>query len=154
MATLFVLIGLPGSGKSTWARMNAARLKAVVVSSDELRAEFANRGRNPLQGDAIFAEVERRARAELQSNHTVILDATHFLRKYRAYAIRLAREVGAYRIAVWFDVPLDVCLQRNTQRTHQTFGDETVPDQVVRRMHAQFQPPDRYEFDEIRRVTE
>ena len=123
------------------------------VSSDELRVEFANSARSPLQGDAIFAEVERRARAELLSNHTVILDATHFLRKYRAYALRLAREGGAYRIAVWFDMPLDVCLQRNAQRTNQTFGDETVPDEAVRRMHAQFQPPDKYEFDEIVRVT-
>ncbi len=153
MATLYVLIGIPGSGKSTWAREQAARLNATIISSDELRTEFVDNGRSPLQGDAIFAEVERRARAELRSNHTVILDATHFLRKYRAYALRLAREVDAYRIAVWFDMPLDICLQRNAQRTHPTFGHEAVPEDVVRRMYARLQPPDRYEFDEIRRVS-
>jgi predicted kinase len=152
MMTLYVLIGLPGSGKSTWARENAAHLRAVVVGSDEVRREFQASGQNPLNGDAVFAEVERRARTLLQTDQSVILDATHFLRKYRTYALHLAGDCCARRVAIWFDVPLDICLQRDAQRSNLTFGDEQVPEEVVRRMAAMFQPPGRDEFDEVVRV--
>ncbi len=153
MTTLYVLIGLPGSGKSTWARQNADHLNAVVVGSDEVRREFQANGQNPLNGDQVFAEVERRARALLQTGQSVILDATHFLRKYRTYALHLAGDRRARRVAIWFDVPLDICLQRDAQRSNLTFGDEQVPEDVVRHMADLLQPPGRDEFDEVVKVS-
>ena len=153
MTTLYVLIGLPGSGKSTWAQANAARLGAVVVGSDEVRREFQASGQNPLNGDAVFAEVEHRARALLHTNQSVILDATHFLRKYRTYTLYLAGDTHARRVAIWFDVPLDICLQRNAQRSNLTFGDEQVPEDVVRGMADLLQPPGQDEFDEVVKVS-
>ena len=149
MKTLYVLIGAPGSGKSAWARENGLRLGAVVVGSDDVRGEFEARGGNPLDGDAVFAEVERRARDRLAAGQSVILDATHYRRQYRTYAIGLARDLGARRVAIWFDVPLAECLRRNAGRTGGTFGDEPVPDQVVRDIFAHLQPPRPDEFDEI-----
>ncbi|HTP06714.1 MAG TPA: ATP-binding protein [Anaerolineae bacterium] len=153
MTTLYVLIGLPGSGKSTWARQNVDRLHAVVVGSDEVRREFQANGQNPLNGDRVFAEVERRARSLLQADQSVILDATHFLRKYRTYTLHLARDTRARRVAIWFDVPLDICLQRNDQRSNLTFGDEQVPKDVVRRMADLLQSPGRDEFDGVVKVS-
>ncbi len=153
MTTLYVLIGLPGSGKSTWAQQNAGRLQAVIVGSDEVRREFQVNGQNPLKGDLVFAEVERRARALLQAGQSVILDATHFLRKYRTYTLHLAGDTPARRVAIWFDVPLDICLQRNAHRGNLTFGDEQVPGDVVRGMADLLQPPGRDEFDEVVKVS-
>ncbi len=153
MTTLYILIGAPGSGKSTWARGNADRLKAEVIGADDIRVEFHAAGRNPLNGDQVFAEVERRAREVLRAGRSVILDATHFLRKYRRYAHHIARAANARQVAIWFDVPLEECLRRNASRTAQQFGDEAVPDAVVRSIHAKLQPPDRFEFDEIVRVN-
>jgi hypothetical protein len=149
---LYVLIGAPGSGKSAWARENAARLDAAVVGSDEVRNDFRMSGKNPINGDAVFAEVERRARDVLRAGRSVILDATHYRRKYRSYAISLARNLGVRRVGVWFDVTLDECLRRNAGRTGGTFGDESVPDDVVRDIFAHLQPPRPDEFDEVMRV--
>lgn len=152
MNTLYVLIGAPGSGKSAWARENGLRLGAVVIGSDDVRNDFHANGKNPLDGDAVFAEVAQRARKALAAGRSVILDATHYRRRYRTYAIDLARDLGAHRVAIWFDLPLDVCLSRNAGRSGGTFGDEPVPDQVVRDIFAHLQPPRQDEFDAIIRM--
>jgi predicted kinase len=147
MPTFYILIGLPGSGKSHWAQANADRINAIVVGSDEVRAEFQARGENPHDGNAVFAEVERRARAHLQTDRSVILDATHYQRRYRAYAIDLAHQLGVTCVAVWFDTPLDEALRRNSWRTGDRFGAQRVPDHIIREMAARLDPPSRAEFD-------
>jgi predicted kinase len=152
MPTLYVLIGLPGSGKSHWAQTNAHRIDAVVVGSDEVRADFQARGQNPRDGDAVFAEVERRARAYLQTDRSVILDATHYQRRYRTYAIDLARQLRVPCVAVWFDTPLAEALQRNGWRTGDRFGEQRVPNHIICEMAAHFDPPGRDEFDRLVRI--
>ncbi|HLF29036.1 MAG TPA: ATP-binding protein [Anaerolineae bacterium] len=153
MTTLYVLIGVPGSGKSSWAQRNAERLAAIIVGSDQVRNDFRQSGRNPLDGDAVFAEVERRTREQLAAGQNVILDATHYLRRYRTYAVNLGQALGARRVALWFDVPLADCLRRNADRSDLAFGDEIVPERIVREMFQQLQLPQPDEFDEIRRLT-
>ena len=152
MNTLYVLIGAPGSGKSTLASANADRLNAAIVSSDQVRIDFRSRGQNPLDGYAVFAEVERRARDLLQSDRSVILDATHYLHKYRRYAIGLAHQTKARYVAIWLDAPLEVCRRRNAQRNNTTFGDEHVPDDIVRNIWEHLQPPRDGEFDEVMKI--
>lgn len=153
MNTLYILIGAPGSGKSTWARENAARFGAAVVGSDDVRNDFHANGQNPLDGDAVFAEVERRARHLLCAGRSVILDATHYRRRYRTYALGVARDLGARRVAIWFDVPLAECLNRNARRLGTAFGGEPVPSQVIRDIFEHLQPPRPDEFDEIVRMA-
>lgn len=152
MPTLYVLIGLPGSGKSHWAQANADRIGAVVVGSDEVRADLQVRGQNPYDGDAVFAEVERRARAQLQADRSVILDATHYQRRYRTYAIDLAQQLLVPCVAVWLDASLAEALQRNGWRTGDRFSEQRVPDHVIREMAAHFNPPGRDEFDRVVRI--
>ena len=153
MTTLYVLIGAPGSGKSTWALQNASRLGAVVVGSDRVRNELRASGENPLDGDAVFAEVERRARDRLTAGQSVVLDATHYRRRYRTYAIDLGRDLSARRVAIWFNLPLEDCLRRNAERSGQAFGSDVVPSRVVREIYEHLQPPDLDEFDEIQCIT-
>ena len=154
MTILCVLIGLPGSGKSTWARQIADRLNVVVVGSDEVRCEFQANGQNPLNGDAVFAEVERRARVLLQADRSVILDATHYRRRYRTYAIDLARQLSVPCVAVWFDTPLTEALRRNEWRTGDRFGEQRIPDDIIRDIAAHLDPPGKDEFDRVVRIRD
>jgi predicted kinase len=152
MPILYVLIGLPGSGKSYWAREYADRISAVVIGSDDVRNEFQTRGQNPQAGDAVFAEVERRTRAHLQANLSVVLDATHSLRKYRSYATHLARELNVACVAIWFDVPVEEALRRNRWRTGNRFGDQSIPDKAISNIADHFEPPTTAEFDRVVRI--
>ena len=154
MTTLYVLSGLPGAGKSTWARDNANRLQATVVCSDDVRCDFEADGRDPWDGDAVFAEVAKRVRRLLEADRSVIVDATHFQRKYRTYLRQREIGIDVHRVAIWFDVPLETCLQRNAGRNGLAFGDRRMTDDFVRELAAAFEPPARDEFDEIIRLSQ
>jgi predicted kinase len=147
--TLYVLIGAPGAGKTTWAAEHAAALDARIIASDDVRTALAASGQgDPGNMDQVFGEVARRARAALAGGHNVILDATHWRRAARAYALELARAAGARPVAVWFDVPLATCLARNAARPAAGWGARTSA-QAVREMHAALEPPGPGEFDAI-----
>ena len=149
MTTLYVLCGLPGAGKSTWARENAGRLEAVVVCSDDVRRDFEADGRDPWDGDSVFAEVELRAWGLLRADRSVVLDATHFQRRYRTYTQHVVSGIDVQRVAVWFVVPLEVCLQRNAGRNSLAFGYRRMPDEFVHALAETFEPPGSDEFDEV-----
>jgi len=153
VTTLYVLCGLPGAGKSTWARENAGRLQAVVVCSDDVRRDFEADGRDPRDGDSVFAEVERRARGLLRADRSVVLDATHIQRRYRTYIQDVVSGIDVQRVAVWFVVSLEVCLQRNAGRNSPSFGDRRMPDEFVHALAEAFEPPAGDEFDDIITVS-
>lgn len=143
-APLILLIGLPGSGKSTWAaRFRADNPRYLLVSTDALRAEIY--GDEAIQGSwtVLWSVVQQRWRHGLVgiqqgSLQGVIYDATNVRRRYRRQVLRAARESGfAPLLAYWFDVPLDVCLARNRLRSRQ------VPEEVLHRMdrYLQAAPP-------------
>jgi predicted kinase len=151
--TLYVLIGLQGSGKSTWARANAARLRAVIVASDEIRNELEAAGiAAEGQGDRVFAIVGERAAQLLRAGQNVIVDATHIRRRWRADVLGLARRHGARRVAVWFDLPLETALAGNARKPGGGWGDRPVPEAVVTDLARELEPPGADEFDEVVKV--
>jgi predicted kinase len=153
MQTVYVLIGAPACGKTQWALRNARPLGASILSVDIVRDEVRRSGGDPFDGDRIFGELEQRLCAQLATGTSVVVDATHWQRAYRAYAVRAARATGAQAIAVWFDVPLDVCLARNATRMGSSPGLRREEPDTIRRIHAGLEPPAPDEFDAIRRVT-
>ncbi|PSB31921.1 AAA family ATPase [Stenomitos frigidus] len=133
---LILLIGLPGSGKSTFA---ALRLQACpqrqLISTDAIRSCLF--GDEAVQENwlKVWREVGRQFQQTVQQGrmeHTseAIYDATNAVRRDRRRAIGLARTCGFTDITgVWLNTPLDICLQRNQQRYRR------VPDAVILRMH-------------------
>lgn len=152
---VYILIGAQGSGKSTWARANAARLQAEVLASDEVRNELeTTKQGDPEDGDQVFAVVETRLADLLAARRNVIVDATHAVRDWRKNHLAIARRAGARTVAVWFDVPLGVALQQNRRKPGgPLWGDRRVPEPVVRGIHRKLEPPGEDEFDEIWRVA-
>lgn len=138
MPRLILLIGLPGSGKSTIAASLQQTSPGLIrVSSDAIRAQLF--GDEAIQGDwlLIQTEVQRQLQQAVQlilhgKAPAAIYDATNVRRRYRRQAIALCRRIGFTHItALWLDIPLQVCLSRNQQR------DRQVAEAVIHRMHRQ-----------------
>lgn len=135
-----VITGLPGAGKSTLLAglrvLHGEKAVAPVVhSSDALRQELY--GDAAVQGDnaALFAELYRRIRADLQHGKDVVLDATSLTQKVRANALRQVSGCDCTPVAVFLNTDVETCLKRNQMR------DRHVPEEVIRRMASYMTPP-------------
>lgn len=131
MARVKIMVGFPGSGKSTYAKKAAGKR----FSADDLRLEL---GLDP--GDrSVFEILDRQFSEAIRNNEDVIYDATSLRKDNREKLIRLAKESNrdAVVTAVFFDTPLDVCKRRNAKRE----GVARVPDFVYDRMMRTFAPP-------------
>jgi predicted kinase len=130
--TAYVLVGPPGSGKSTYAAKLAETENAVIISGDDIRSELY--GSAEIQGD--WGEIWNRI-DELVSEScgmSVILDGTHCRKDYRSEAITLLKSYGYDRVeAVVMETSLANCLARNFKR------ERNVPDYIVKQMHSDLQ---------------
>lgn len=130
--TAYVMVGAPGSGKSTYAAKLAKTENAIIISGDDVRAELYGSADILGKWHEIWDRIE-----ELVSEAggvSVILDGTHCRKDYRAEAIALLRAHGYNRVeAVVIDSSLATCLARNFQRTRH------VPDYVIKEMHNNLQ---------------
>ena len=129
MRKVVVLVGIAGSGKSTWA-------KESVLSSDEIRRMLRDDPADQTIHRIVFRTMRDllRRRLELGMPMTYI-DATNLTRRERRPYIKIAANYGCQVEAVFFDTPLEVCLERNRSRPRK------VPDDVLRMMAAKMQPP-------------
>ncbi|MEM4405385.1 MAG: AAA family ATPase, partial [Nitrososphaerota archaeon] len=143
-AHLYLMCGLPGSGKSTWLREHLPG--AIVVSSDKKRLELF--GDESFQGDnlRVFAECRRDVEQGLAAGAVVAVDATNILREHRAEFLAIAESVGAHTTIVYFDVTPEVAIERNLGRKRQ------VPEQSIRDYFEKLQEPTRLEVDQIIRI--
>jgi len=131
-AKVIVLIGIPGSGKSTWA----AKQNATVISSDELRGVLSGDVKNQDIHAKVFATMRYLLRTRLELGATpTIIDATNIRRKDRKAWLQIAHKFGASVDAVLFDLPIEVALERNRKR------DRVVPEDVIRSMAKRLQLP-------------
>lgn len=140
-----VLVGLPASGKSTWARENGI----TALSSDALRELLADDATD----QTIHREVFRHLRALLRTRIAIgractAVDATNLTPKERRPYIEIARKLGARVEAVVFNTPLEECLKRNRARARM------VPEAAMRTMAGKLRRPSTSEgFARIRVVA-
>jgi len=125
-------IGLPGSGKSSWFK----RHDVVPLSSDSLRALLFDDVREQRFQDIVFSNLRSLLKARLIARRpTNYVDATNLTPQERHHWIKLAKDYNYEVHAVFFDVPLEVCIERHQRR------DRVVPEDVMRRMAAKLKPP-------------
>ena len=124
-----LLVGPAASGKTTWA---AARFRpSQIVSSDAFREMVADDAADQAANRHAFQLLHVVARARLERGLLTVIDATNLQRTARKPLLALAARFGRPAVAVLFDVPLEVVLERNRHRPR------TVPEDVLRRHHAQ-----------------
>lgn len=141
MNKLYMMIGLPGSGKSTVARKLSERENAVIVSSDDIRKELFGNDENQSNNKKVFKIVEERIKENLKQRN-VIYDATNINYKKRMLFLQKIKDVE--KIAFLVLTPYRECLYRNGQR------ERHVPTYVIKRMYCNFYIPQYYEgFDNI-----
>jgi predicted kinase len=129
-------IGLPGSGKSSWFKRN----NVVPLSSDMVRALLFDDPAEQRFQDLVFSNLRSMLKARLIARRpTNYLDATNLTPQERHNWIKLAKDYGYEVQAVFFDVPLEVCIERHQRR------DRVVPEDVMRRMATKLKAPT---FDE------
>lgn len=148
MAPTFVMmVGIPGSGKSTVATTIATKIDAVIVSSDAIRGELY--GDETIQGDHgyVFQLMEERTMAALAAGHSVIYDATNVTAARRRAFLRALPE-GVRKVCIWVNITRERALMNNGRR------DRFVPEWVIHKMADQLEPPEKREgWDVIRVVT-
>ncbi len=142
--SLWIVSGIPGSGKSTWIStfIATATSPIVIVSTDELRAELLGDATEQGANLKIFKIAHSRVRAALRAGKSVMFDATNLLKKHRSQVWRIGRACGARSIAVVLATPLSEALRRNQTRSRQ------VPEAVIARFFLQWQRPSVSEADE------
>jgi predicted kinase len=129
-------IGLPGSGKSTWFK----RHNVTPLSSDMLRSLLFDDVREQRFQDLVFSNLRSMLKARLIARRPMnYVDATNLTPKEREHWVKLAKDYNYEVHAVFFDVPLEVCLERHQRR------DRVVPEDILRRMAAKLKAPT---FDE------
>src|SRR5215469_1421110 len=114
-----VAIGLPGAGKSTYF----ARKKIMPLSSDLIRELLYDNAADQRHPDWVFAALRELLRRRLAAGaQTTYIDATNLTRFFRRPFLQIAREFGCAAEALYFDVPLEVCLERNRTRRNLPAG--------------------------------
>jgi predicted kinase len=129
-------IGLPGSGKSTWFKRHGV----VPLSSDLMRHLLFDNVQEQRFQDLVFSTLRSLLRARMIARMPWnYVDATNLSPKERRHWIKMAQDFGYEAHAVYFEVPLEICMERNQKRNR------IVPADVMQRMSAKLKAPT---FDE------
>ncbi len=125
-------IGLPGSGKTTWFK----RRGVTPLSSDMLRSILFDDITEQRYQGLVFSTLRSLLRARLIAKMPWnYVDATNLSAHERRQWIKMAKSFGYEAQAVFFDVPLEVCMERNSKR------ERTVSDDVMKKMAERLRPP-------------
>lgn len=144
MATLNIMIGTPGSGKTTYAKKYLISNNTKYLSSDQIRIEmfgFEDQNHN----DDVFKKMQIDTLEALKNNIDVVYDATNLSRKYRSVIIKEAKRLHATVNAYLLCTPINIILERNLTRT-----ERRLPWDKLIQMIKSIEVPMYYEkFDDI-----
>jgi polynucleotide kinase-phosphatase len=123
-AALVVLVGVTGSGKSTFARTHFRPTQ--VLSSDAFRGMVADDENDQSATTAAFDALHHIAGLRLAAGRLTVIDATNVQQHARAALVRIAREHDVLPVAIVMDVDIEECWRRTQTRHDRDFGRPVV----------------------------
>ena len=150
--TLWLIAGVPGSGKSTFLANHTNNSKAKIVSRDAIRFKLLGDGDAYFKNeDTVWNMYVDAIKNSLQENEHTVLDATHLNERSRNKILDRLNLDDVNINVIYFDICAAVCCQRNTLRT----GRAKVPENTIINMMYRFQTPtfnEKYKYNEIWRI--
>lgn len=140
--TLYITVGPPGSGKSTWVKRNYSLLP--VISSDAIRLELCGDVNDQSKNVEVFDLAHQRIEDYLKRGKKVVFDATNLSFTERKRAIDIGRRHGAHIVILFFGTRYQTCLSRVLKREEPVFSQE-----LLDHFYAKFDYVSDYEYDKI-----
>jgi len=125
--SLVVLIGVSGSGKSSFARKHFKRTE--ILSSDECRALISDDENKQSATDDAFDVLYYIAGKRLKNGLLTVIDATNVQKESRKGLIELSRTYHCLPIAIVLDLPENISEERNKNRPDRNFGGHVIRQQ-------------------------
>jgi protein phosphatase len=125
--SLIALLGISGSGKSTFARRYFKPTE--VLSSDAFRAMIADDENDQSASKNAFEALHHVAGIRLRTGRRVVVDATNVQKHARAELVKLAREYDVLPVAIVIDTPEPVAWERTQARQDRDFGRQVLRSQ-------------------------
>lgn len=141
---LAVMVGISGSGKSTYANGLKTSLNAELVETDAIRIELTGDAEDQSQNGKVFQIAKKRINDILVQGKNAIIDATSLSVRDRKDWIDIAKANDAEVRAYFVDTPVSICKSQNNKRQRK------VPEWVIDKQASKLYPPVKEEgFDSI-----
>ena len=139
---LFLMVGIPGSGKSTFIKDYTKKMYQpyAVISRDDIRFKMVSENEPHFSKEkAVFKELVAEIKDSLSKNDITFADATHINECSRGKLLRaLGESLKDIEVhALVFKVPVELAIERNNGRE----GRKVVPETAIRNMNSQFTMP-------------
>ena len=139
MNKLIMMVGLPASGKSTYAQCIADTEDAIIHSSDNLRKELFGDVNEQDKNNELFKELHNRIKSDLKTGKNVIYDACNISYKRRKAFLDELKKINCKKICCLIATPYEKCLEQDQKRNR------IVPEHVIKRMYLHFDVPAGFE---------
>lgn len=147
--TLVLMCGVPGSGKSTYAKKIAKEEHIKICSSDDIREKLFGDAANQSNNNLVFAILVKHVKKELKMGNSVIIDCTNVQVSGRKYFLKKFNGLYKSAVVIYVDTPIALCKERNQKR------DRIVPNDIIDKYYRKLIPPCKEEgFTYVEVITE
>ena len=139
-----MMVGLVGSGKSTYVKQLAEETNAIICSSDAIREELCGDENSQDNNEEVFKILHSRIKENLKNGKNVIYDATNINSKRRRAFLSELRKIPCVKKCIVIATPFETCCNQNGSRNR------IVPYEVIERMYKNWNTPYWFEgWDDI-----